>query len=211
MRFTLRYPGAVRGRGRAHCWVSPWACLYPSTRLLLHPRVVCIPCPSCWLDPDRAMSLSKGLPSRTVMLLRHGNGLGSDITSLLGFFRGFTGWKSPDSCFQPLKPKLGAATQLSRLIRQAGFWCRHSTAREAVQDTVVGAGTVTHSQTGDSGRTCRQELILLEPPRRRDGFQGVGQSMMKAEEVSVFLACRWPPWPTGIKPVPSFAPSDPLF
>lgn len=137
--------------------------------------------------------------------------MGLDVTALLGFFRGFTGWKSPDSCIQPLKPKLGAARQLSRLLRQAGFWSRHSTACEAVQHTGMGADTVTRSQTGDSGRTCRQELILLQPPRQRDGFQGVRQSMMKAEEVSVLLACRWLSWSTGIKPVPSFAPSDPSF
>lgn len=43
---------------------------------------------------------------------------------------------------------------------------------------------------GAAGGTCMWEPILLQPPRLRDGFQGVGQSMVKAKEANVFPAHR---------------------
>lgn len=64
---------------------------------------------------------------------------------------------------------------------------------------------------GAAGGMRRWELLLLQPLRLRDGFQGVGQSVVKVKEVNGFLAHRWPPLPTGIKPVSSFAPSHPSF
>ena len=137
-------------------------------------------------------------------------GLSSDITGLLGFFGGFTCWKSPDSCNQPLRPGLGAARQLSHLPGWQEFGPGTFT-QHARQPSCLSLPRGQGTREGAAGGMCRWELILLQPPRLRDGFQGVEQSTVKAEEASVFLARRWPSWPTGIKPVTSFTPGDPSF